>query len=183
MPATHPAITATHQAVPIPNLSAPAIEPTYPQVPHTKAATTNAASAGRLEVKIDLGLIGPPRKPLGRRRLGNHPPQQRISNRYRGRSRGGTTGRSDGRDGGREGGHGPERDSEHSDRGQRGNIPWNCGEGWPSSGRQIIDPCQDSGLSLRKYWYLLKTSFDNNTDHECRMTKMSTNFDAKQPCG
>ncbi|GAV07983.1 hypothetical protein RvY_17750 [Ramazzottius varieornatus] len=70
---------------PPPNLATATIKPTRLQVSqasvlhHAAAAAENVASVGRPDVNIDLGSIGSPRKPFDRRRLGNHPPHQRIS--------------------------------------------------------------------------------------------------------
>ncbi|GAU96490.1 hypothetical protein RvY_07926 [Ramazzottius varieornatus] len=90
---------------------APAIQPSSLCVSkassyHASAVTNSPVGTGRPDVKINLGLIGPPHKPFDHRRLGNQPPQHCNSNRNRGRGygeRGGACGRSDGRGGGRGG--------------------------------------------------------------------------------
>ncbi|GAU98033.1 hypothetical protein RvY_09236 [Ramazzottius varieornatus] len=136
-------MTATQPADPFISPSAQAIQPSSLRVPqasscHASAITISPVGTGRPDVKINLGSIGPPRKPFDHRRLGNQPPQHCNSNRNRGRGyggRGGAYGRSDGRGGGRRGGHGAGRSGGRSSGrdsdGQRGYCPWNCGGGWP----------------------------------------------------
>ncbi|GAV04895.1 hypothetical protein RvY_15101 [Ramazzottius varieornatus] len=121
----------------------PAVKPSRPssQLLPCISGYQQPVGTGQPDVKINLGSIGPSRKPFAHRRLGNQLPHHRNSNRNRGWGygrRGGAYG-SDGRGGGRGGGRGAGRGSgsgghQGSGRdsdGQRGNCPRNCGGGWP----------------------------------------------------